>query len=256
MNEQKIYPHFIGRLGNNLFQIAACIGYAKRHNVGWGIRKGYVEQGFQAFQVDQFLPWLPSCPHTFRGYSEPYFHHQEIPYHEQGVRLVGFWQSEKYFVNAIDEVKKWIKVPHVPGYSGFVSIHVRRGDYVQHAASFPPVTVEYIEQSLNKIRTGRALVCSDDIQWCKDNLGHLNTSQLQIEFSEGRNEFEDLAAMASCDHHIISNSTLAWWAAWLGHNPEKTVVCPHHLNWFGPANPHREDTFDLFPPTWNEIKFR
>ena len=81
-------------------------------------------------------------------------------------------------------------------------------------------------------------------------------SHYQYEFSEGRNEYEDMSLMASCGNHIISNSTLAWWAAWLGHNPDKTVVCPHHLNWFGPANPHREHTFDLFPPTWNEIKFR
>ncbi len=259
MNEQKIYPQFIGRLGNNLFQIAACIGYAQKHNVGWGIRKGYRDHGFQQDQVDRFLPWLPAFGGTFRAYNEPYFYHQEIPYHEQGVRLVGFWQSWKYFKDAEEEVRKWIKVPITPGYEDYVSIHVRRGDYVQHSGSFPPITEEYVADAAIKIllklseiekRDYKFIVFSDDIRWCKDTFPN------HWEFSEGRNEFDDLALMASCGHHIISNSTLAWWGAWLGQNPNKIVVAPHHLNWFGPANPHKENTFDLFPQEWHEIKFR
>ncbi len=253
-----IYPQFIGRLGNNLFQIAACIGYAERENVGWGIRKGYRDPGFQQDQVDRFLPWLPSCNTTFRGYNEPYFYHQNIPYHSNGVRIVGFWQSKKYFENAEDQVKKWIKVPIVPGYEDYVSIHVRRGDYVQHSNSFPPITVEYLTKAVDFMigNFKHVLICSDDIQWCKENFIYKNSIGGRCEYSEGRNEFEDLSLMASCGHHIISNSTLAWWGSYLGHNPNKIVVAPHHLNWFGNSNPFKNDTFDLLPKEWIQIKFR
>ncbi len=268
-----IYPTFVGRLGNNLFQIAACIGYAQRENVGWGIRKGYRDHGFQMDQVDRFLPWLPACSHTFRAYNEPYFYHQNIPYHSSGVRIVGFWQSKKYWENAEDQVKKWIKVPIVPGYEDYVSIHVRRGDYVQHSNSFPPITADYLYRAMEfhaGANVRKFMFFSDDIEWCKQFMAkgfiyqkkglntdlHLTEKDFKIEFSEGRNEFEDLSLMASCGNHIISNSTLAWWGAYLGHNPKKIVVSPHHLNWFGPSNPHRENTFDLLPKEWIQIKFR
>ncbi len=251
MSEPKIYPQWIGRLGNNLFQLAATIGYAKAYNVGWGIRKGYRDPGHKADQVDRFFPHLPEFNGQFRAYNEQDFFYKPIPFHPGGVRIVGFWQSLKYFEEAQEEVRKWIKVPIVSGYEDYVSIHVRRGDYVQYAASFPPITVEYISQALSEVPNAKfAMVFSDDIAWCKQQWGS------EFQYSEGRNEFEDLSLMASCGHNIISNSTLAWWGGYLNPNPNKIVVSPHHLNWFGPANPHRENTFDLIPDGWNQIKFR
>jgi Glycosyl transferase family 11 len=32
--------------------------------------------------------------------------------------------------------------------------------------------------------------------------------------------------MTACDHHIISNSTFSWWAAWRDRNPREIVVVP------------------------------
>lgn len=242
-----IYPFFIGRLGNNLFQIAACIGYAKRNGCEWGIHKGYVERGFQVNQVDRFLPWLPGHNEWyFKAYREPYFHYQEIPWHSHGVRLEGFWQSEKYFENAVNEVRKWIKVPVISGYEDYVSVHVRRGDYLQHSHAFPPITVEYIEQALKHFPGKKIMFFSDDIEWCKIHFKN-------CEYSEGRNEWEDLTYMAACGGHVISNSTLAWWGAWLG---EGKTVAPYWGNWFGPSNPHRNDTYDLIPDRWIQEKFR
>jgi len=97
-----IKPRFIGRLGNNMFQIAACIGYAKKHNVGWGVKKGYKERGFNVFQVDKYFPNLPACDSYFKAYTEfqeewagMEFNYHEIPFHPNGCELVGFWQSLK-----------------------------------------------------------------------------------------------------------------------------------------------------------------
>ena len=72
----------------------------------------------------------------------------------------------------------------------------------------------------------RYLVFSDDIPWCREHF-----RGQQFEFSEGRDEIEDLLLMSSCRGAIISNSSFSWWGAWLaGHNK---VICPSR--WFGPG---------------------
>ena len=56
-----------------------------------------------------------------------------------------------------------------------------------------------------------------------------------------------LAAMAACDHHIISNSTFSWWGAWLNPSPAKQVVRPSV--WWGARTAHLEDA-DICPESW------
>jgi hypothetical protein len=247
-----IYPQFIGRLGNNMFQIAACIGYAKKHGVDWGIKKGYVERGFQADQVDKYFPHLPECDELYRGYNEPRFTYQEIPFFPQGVRLVGFWQSEKYFKHAEDDVRKAFNLKYVSGYEDYVSIHVRRGDYATNPEHFPPINDDYLLHATDITDGKKYIVFSDDIAWCKEYFRKYGDN---IEFSEGRNEYEDLCLMASCGHNIIANSSFSWWAAWLNRDPNKIVISPSHENWFGPKNGEHGNTQDIIPENWIQIKY-
>lgn len=247
---------FIGRLGNNMFQAAACIGYAKKYGVQWGVPA--VSKEVPNFH--KFFPGLPVYEgNEFKRYNaaDPsQFNYWPIPEHKQGVKLVGFFQSEKFFEGAHDEVRKAFKLDIKP--VDAVSIHVRRGDYVQHSNSFPPVTKEFVYTAYTKIisqvGTMRKIVFSDDIPWCKQNLSLLSVGE-DVTFSDGKTELEDLSLMASCSHHIIANSTFSWWGAWLGHNPDKIVVSPSADNWFGPGFTGGVPK-DLIPDSWHQIKFR
>ena len=113
-----------------------------------------------------------------------------------------------------------------------VSVHVRRSDYLLIAGS-PVLKTAYYESAA-------ALVCarepspqwvifSDDIPWCRENLGFLKGAL----FVEGNDAepWEDLRLMAACRHHIIANSSFSWWGAYLGRDTAGVTVAQE--KWFG-----------------------
>lgn len=259
----KINVRPIGRYANVIFQCAAAIGYTQKHGGHWGIQSNLRE-------VPRFLEYFPNVlviNGDFKRYNRTdpsQFNYEELPKFNQDTTLLGFFQSIKYFEHCQDEVKRVFKLDIKP--VDAVSIHVRRTDYVQYANSFPPINGNYITQALrmtcNTNRSEKIIVFSDDVKWCKENIpefiidtGVNFPDEWGVEYSEGRNEFEDLSLMASCSHHIIANSTFSWMGAFLGHNPDKIVVSPHYENWFGPGFTGSAPK-DLIPESWHQIKFR
>jgi hypothetical protein len=70
------------------------------------------------------------------------------------------------------------------------------------------------------------IVFSDDIGMAKMlNLGE------DVIYFRGDSSLEDFAAMALCDHAIISPSSFAWWAMAMCQNPKKIVMAPTY--WLG-----------------------
>lgn len=264
----------IGRLGNNMLQIAAAIGYARKYGYEWAVDPNS-GVGEPYSSIHQTFPNLPKGhfgggiryhehPNEFcqiHGVhkNECHFDYHEIPNLGANVNLTGFFQSWKYFEHCKDEVKKVFELTHIPGYEDYVSIHVRRGDYVNYSSSFPPIDDKYLLNATNIIDLGicrvNYLIFSDDIKWCKEYFIKYGDV---IQYSEGKSDREDLSLMASCGHHIIANSTFSWWGAYLGHNPNRIVISPSCVrgNWFGLQSGVKRDVVDLLPPEWTQIKFR
>jgi hypothetical protein len=247
----------IGRLGNQMFQVSAALGYAKKFGLQWG----FPSDTREVPNLRKFFPNIPVLDGQFKrlNWADPaFFNYQPIPNLHRDTTLVGFYQSEKYFEGQQEEVRKLFKLNIQPEYKDYVSIHVRRGDYVQHANSFPPVTDDYLIKAFNffcPLKT-KFIFFSDDIRWCVDFTKKWFSAFDDVDFifSEGRNEFEDLSLMASCSHNIIANSTFSWWGAWLNPNPDKIVVSPSMYNWFGPGFTGSVPK-DIIPPEWHQIKF-
>lgn len=241
---------FLGRTGNNLFTLAAMIGYTSKHGGTWGIPVGYRHK-----TIYNYWPHLP----LYRGrslpvWAEPSFEYAEIPKHDKGVKLHGFFQSLKYFEHCQDEVRHWIRLRETP--IDYVGLHVRRGDYATMPDNFPPVTITYLRDAIYRFTSNRYykfMVFSDDIQWCKDTFKDWPEI---FKYSEGRNEYEELSLMASCEHNIISNSSFSWMAAWYNTNKNKIVISPSKETWFGEKNGNLKMTKDLIPDSWIQIHTR
>lgn len=245
----------LGRLGNLLFQYAACIGYAKKYDAD-----AFLPPHYHHRDIYRCWPKLPKYRGNIRRLPvydvalDETWHYNEIPKHPGGVKIRGFFQSLKHFDNAIPEVKAAFPLAINP--IDFVSLHVRRGDYLDtNQGTFCPIDMNYITLAIQYFKERgktRFMVVSDDLPWCKQNI---KDPDCDIQFSDGRSVFHDLSLMASCTNHIMSNSTLAWWGAFLGHNENKMVVTPsaEPPNWFLNG---RMNTKDLLPPEWHQIKYR
>lgn len=257
-----VIAEHIGRLGNSMFQIAAAIGYAKKFNYEWAVDYGS-GKGHPYSSIHKVFPNLPKNHLGGRLYHEhprdrycklhdmplDLCHFDFHPFDDKGrdVILFGFWQSYKYFEHCEDVVKNLFKLDKIDGFEDYCAIHVRRGDYVENAGSFPPVNETYIRNAMEKVPTKKFIFLSDDIEWCRATFGD------SFEYSR-RNEKQDLSLMASCGHQIISNSTFSWWGAYLRHT-NGLVISPSckRGDWFGLKAGVKKDVVDLLPPDWIQI---
>lgn len=258
MINKTVTTKLVGGLGNFMFQIAAVYGYALKngHTPIITLQGTFpVHNSFDTYREDIFekiipVSFLPLA--ELSRYEEPSFNYQEIPMHEGGVLLDGYFQSEKYF----EHCKQFIRDLFTPKkkeealqlfehYEGMTicSLHVRRGDYLDKQQYHPVQPLDYYYQAMSSMPGDtKYLIFSDDIEWCKSIF-----KGDQFFFVEGNKDSEDLLLMSCCTHNIIVNSTFSWWGAWLNENPEKRVIAPR--KWFGPAYSHF-NTEDIYCPDW------
>ena len=76
----------------------------------------------------------------------------------------------------------------------------------------------------------RFLVCTDDVEYCKDTILQKNKTYLYHESA-----IYDLIMMSKCSHGILSASSLSWWAAYISRKNNKVLdqffIAP--LHWTG-----------------------
>jgi hypothetical protein len=102
-----------------------------------------------------------------------------------------------------------------------VSVHIRRTDYLNQgvANSLNVCSKQYflscIDYFRDRINRPLFFIFSDDIQWARANITGADIIYVSSEKHRDRT-IEDFVLMARCAHHVISNSTYSWWAAFAG----------------------------------------
>lgn len=178
----------------------------------------------------------------------------------------GYWQHEGYFATIQDVLRRefTLRAPLRPPVIALmaemagcrsVSVHVRQyhdigadGKVIREAREYHGAcSVAYYQQAFERIRVQPGTVCfifSDNLSWVKENL-KLPVPCRYVADECPCSDVEELLLMASCQHHVISNSSFSWWGAWLGRNLDKIVVAPRI--WMrGLA----EDDVDICPEEW------
>lgn len=236
----------LGRLGNQMFQVAAVIGYAQKHNTGYFINNWTYAKFFKN-KVNNGNRKINKI------YKEPNFTYSPIPA-MANINIEGYFQSAKYFEGAdikkqfepSEEIENYINEKYSELLEGeTVSIHIRRGDYIGLGDYHYNLGMDYYSDSINLFNrnTTNFVVFSDDTNWCRANIQMDNTTII-----DGEKQVVDLILMSKCKHNIIANSSFSWWASYLNKNPDKKVIAPSKDKWFGKLQNNSIE--DLYLPNW------
>ena len=257
---------FMGGLGNMMFQAASSYAYSQKHNMHHVLLKHhqgtlhnppeyYFNNIFRNFEKSEERNWTVL---TESEQARPCVY-KELPYSSQNndnIALKGFFQSEKYFINVQQQIKKLFSPSSTDldyilnKYRFFntntcISIHIRKGDYVKLQQYHHNLDLGYYVNAIDYFQTTpnvKFLIFSDDLNWCKEVFGESEEFEYINEA-----DYISLYMMSLCNHNIIANSTFSWWGAYLNNHPDRIIIHPD--KWFGTKN---QDIVldDLYPKSW------
>lgn len=269
-NLEKYYVnmHLGGRLGNQMFQIAAALSFAKDfgavavfpdlvYRVSEDLPKNY-RYFFGALNVEK-----PRKEPTYCFEESPHFEFCPIPFHKN-IEINGYFQSERYFKHNKEIICDAFK-PSLPiqtylrekyrellEHPNTVAIHLRayKLEGLDIEKCFPFLDGSFYMKAAEQFFPEEALfvIFSDQIEWAKEEMKEFHRPHI---FIENEPHYHDFYLMSFCKHQIISPSSFSWWAAYLNKNPNKIVVAPDP--WFSPVSGH--DSSNVIPPEWFKLKW-
>lgn len=265
MNEIISTSYLMGGIGNQLFQISHAICQGLKYNIPAKFRPiSYTPmQGLQpSLYFDNIFRNI-----EFLNISSPLkrvegtFHFTENEFSwNTSIEFYGYYQSSKYFLGYDEKLKELFKPTEefkykleklYPGFlnSNSLSLHIRRGDYLNISNILPVIDVSYIDESIKQIGNYDTLyVFSQDKEWVINNLNYNNMIIVNnLDF-----DYEELWMISLCKNNIMSNSSFSWWGSFLNQNKDKKVMVPSI--WFGPGSDY--DYSDIYESYHTKISVK
>ncbi len=244
---------FHGRLGNNLYQIATVAAIAEKvgtdfllPHTAWAGHRGHIPVDLSMFGYD----FKRGTCDVDIEHHEKTFEYEDIAISDR-LKLGGFFQSYEYFDYIGNLLRNKYFAPSTKVVESLdkydisassLGISVRRGDYLMLQHNHCVLTTEYYQDVINthfQDNIDSIYIFSDDLEWCQGVFGD-EVNYVQDDIGT------QLFLMSRMKHLILSNSTFAWWGAYLN-TQGGIIVIPDP--WFGPANVDK-DTSGLYYPGW------
>ena len=274
-----------GRLGNQMFQYAFMRGMSKKYGYDFMIPHESVDRYdnyglFDCFELEGCKTGEGSYP-TLEC-RDTAFNQKFLDDCSDNTNYSGVFQTEKYFANATEELRKDFTFhkeildpcqEFIDNVGDVIFLHVRRGNsnlvgkrgekwsYQLLQDYHPLMKKEYYLEALSHFdESKKVIVLSDTIDWCKeqdwlqDDRFLFSDSSYEV-FDDGASvPYIDLCLMSLCSGGIIANSSMSWWGAWLQNDTGK-IIAPNP--WYGAkaynyGNAELCDA-DLIPERWIKI---
>lgn len=155
------------------------------------------------------------------------------------VWLEGIWPSEGYFEDIAHIIRAdlTLRVPPTDvanlelgeriSQTASVGVHVR---WFDTPGSDRNVSPDYyraaVREILARVPNAHFFVFSDNVDSARERLQLGETASFVTHNNAEQGAIADFWLLQQCRHFIIANSTFSWWAAWLGRETSKIVICP------------------------------
>jgi len=182
------------------------------------------------------------------------------------INLVGNFQSHKYFDRYSDKIKTYLQPKETieyflkDKYKQFINkdaccaIHVNIDNATNDGKKERLTKADYYDgamqlmKNINKLENMVFFVFSDKIEIAKTIFG---TEKVDIYYVHELNHVFDFFLMSMFKNIIISNSSFAWWAAYLSEYRTKKVVAP--ATWYDTKYSKINPKKDIYPDGWRVI---
>ena len=250
-----IFTNLSGGLGNQLFQIFATIKFGLTYNMKIFFPDKYILDSKRHTYYHLFpdLKLMSNLPEIhFNNFDErdiiddPMCNYFLNSCFQNLNNIEGINYLEYFKLPIDDEIYVNNLMKNLRSYNRpLISLHVRRGDFLEAQHWHKILDVDYYKNALNflkHIENPLFLIFSEDKQWCIENLSFLDFVIVD------EKDYIELFMMSKCDHCITANSTFSWWGAFLNKNQDKIVVYPFY--WYQQSF---INTSCLFPSSWKAV---
>lgn len=166
----------------------------------------------------EYIPGNKFIPEVFEEEGNVYYH--------------GYWESKCWFEMYREIFLREFSFPEIQNKENrghlerirkvqSVSIHIRRGDFIQMGWAYPPDLYDRLIRSFIRECGSHweLFVFSDDISWCREYQEDMGFQKFdRVHFVEGNTEgrnYIDMQLMSQCEAMLMSNSSFCFLAALL-----------------------------------------
>lgn len=180
-------------------------------------------------------------PGRVKWFRESGMYHPEI-FDFEDMYLSGYFACEKYYGDILYDLREKIQFP--PSENPLnrqikeeirscqsVSMHIRRGDYLNEAnkAMFGDICTEEYYQSaihymLRRFEDAHFYIFSDDAEYARKT--YQGDRYTIVDWNKEQDSFYDMQLMSFCKHNICANSTFSFWGARLNPDENKIMIRP------------------------------
>lgn len=276
LKKQLHFNTHMGRMGNQMFQYACAKNLELRHGFSCSLddmhnlkyfvlapREKFLNKVKQKifFHIARRLNGMSVHNLDFEDMLQDYA--QWLIHINKPTMVWGFFQSEQYFRESAAEIKQYftIKPEFQLDFRSFLAhnklvageyntMHIRRTDYKGFTVKSLTgddftLPLSYYRQILDQFdQSEKLVIVSDDPAFCEINFGE----RANVIFSK-EDPITDFQILSNGRQIAISNSTYAWWAAWLSPFATK-VFCPQYFLGF---KEQKEVPINIYPKEWQPI---
>ena len=215
-------------------------------------------------KLDKFRNYRSFILEKKDAHKKTFFTKINLDNYSNKLFLEGHFESEKYFYEYKDDLKKIFKVKNnllennnlymndIKN-NNSVSICIRQNRYSEgrlknndKSLKFTKDTIDYIHRATTyikkKIDNPMFFVWSNDFKNLRE---HFNEKEYVFVENSINKSLNDFHLFNYSKHFIVGPTSFHWWGAWLNNNPNKICLRPKNIN---PSNNN-----DFWPNEWISI---